>query len=242
MNRIIFFIISLLLVSCQKRQEMDQRDLKFRESDGKAYISDSTKLFTGDAVYSYTIPNGNTYSHLRPYEMGVAHGTSYRRDSNGAIWEQYELVHGEIDGKMYRYLEDRSFTVLTYQRGKQIGRHRSYYPSGKLKSNGGFGALLKKSMVFIYYESGEIEKIRHYSVGRLFQIESFYKNGLIKSRSKHQGDIKKHGLTAVYYENGQMKERGNYSFDKKDGIFTTWDENGSIISEIEYFNNIAVAQ
>lgn len=236
------FVITLLLVSCQRRQEVDQRDLKFRVSDGKAYISDSTTLFTGDATYSYTIPSGDTYSHIRPYEMGVAQGTSYRRDNNGVIWEQYELVDGEIEGKMYRYFEDRSYTVLTYQRGKQLDRPRSYYPSGKLKSNGGFGPSLKKSLVFIYYESGEVEKICHYSVGRLFQTETFYKNGLIKTRSQHKGDNKKHGMTTVYYKNGQMKEHGNYSFDNKDGLFTTWKENGSIISEIEYLDNIAITQ
>ncbi len=199
-------------------------------------MNDSTMLFTGDAVYSYTIPNGNIYSHLRPYEMGIAHGTSYRRDTNGVIWEQYELVDGKIEGNMYRYFEDRSYMVQTYQRGKQMGRSRSYYLSGKLKSNGGFGSSLKKSLVFIYYESGEVEKIQHYSVGRLFQTETFYKNGLIKIRLQHKGDSNKHGLATVFYESGQIKERGNYSFDKKDGLFTTWDKNGRIISEVEYCN------
>ncbi len=51
------------------------------------------------------------------------------------------------------------------------------------------------------------------------------------------------GEEIFYYENGQMKSYGNYrGIEGKDGLFTTWDEDGNVTSEIEYHKDTVVPQ
>ncbi|MFK7900191.1 MAG: toxin-antitoxin system YwqK family antitoxin [Cyclobacteriaceae bacterium] len=44
----------------------------------------------------------------------------------------------------------------------------------------------------------------------------------------------KHGHAAYYYENGALKESGNYVNNKKHGLWKTWNKKGILVSTIPY--------
>ena len=46
----------------------------------------------------------------------------------------------------------------------------------------------------------------------------------------------KNGLKTTYYKNGQKKSEINYKEGKKEGLWTTWDEDGNITETKTYKN------
>ena len=43
-------------------------------------------------------------------------------------------------------------------------------------------------------------------------------------------------IDKLYYENGQLKEEGNYVNGKKEGLFKVYYENGQLEKEVDYVN------
>ena len=62
----------------------------------------------------------------------------------------------------------------------------------------------------------------------------YYENGQINSEIYKTIDIILHGKYTLWYENGQIKFKGNFKDGKRDGKFTWWYENGQINSEQNY--------
>ena len=61
--------------------------------------------------------------------------------------------------------------------------------------------------------------------------EEFHSNGKLKSRKTYQSKVeggKRHGLSEWFYENGQLKTKGNIKDGKYDGLVETYFENGQL--------------
>ena len=59
----------------------------------------------------------------------------------------------------------------------------------------------------------------------------FYENGQLKFVENKNEDGKRDGLWTSWYENGQKQLEGTYKNGKEDGLFITWYENGERRSE-----------
>lgn len=60
-----------------------------------------------------------------------------------------------------------------------------------------------------------------------------YNNGIIVGEISVVGGHTQ-GRIALYYENGQIQEEYFKKFNKAYGIYKEWDENGNLISEVNY--------
>ena len=61
----------------------------------------------------------------------------------------------------------------------------------------------------------------------------YYENGQIKQEGNYK-DHKKDGKWTKWYKDGEKKYEKNYKDGKKDGKWNEWDENGQIKSEATY--------
>ncbi len=228
-----------LICSCKEKENMgtksqvvtELKNLKFRQSDQRAYLIDSIDLFTGDVIRHY--PRGGLYSRT-PFVNGLAHGIYKVYDSADRLLEKGMVVKGYKNGKLYQYFEDGSWTEYFCVNGLKQGEFNAYFQNGNLKGKGIYKDGHPEGDYVFYYKTGEVERIVYHSAGRISKSVTYYKSGSIKLEAEHSGSNFKHGNVISYYENGQMKERGNYNWNRKNGTFTTFDIEGSIISQILY--------
>lgn len=91
---------------------------------------------------------------------------------------------------------------ILYKNGAPYGAHKTYYPSGKIKSikNYVFGVL--KGGYKSYYENGN-----------LFEVGAYLDN-------------KRNGTWKVYYTNRKLKEQGQYKNDVRVGVWKVFYYNG----------------
>ncbi len=85
----------------------------------------------------------------------------------------------------------------------------------------------------------------HYSVikkGKSSFLVSYYrKNGILveEQMCKTIKPNVKHGQNVIYFEDKKVKSKGTYVNDKKDGIFTTYDQEGVKIKEENFENGLS---
>lgn len=101
--------------------------------------------------------------------------------------------------------------VIGIYRGNSKTGEVRYYEDGKKELEGSYNEKLEREGKWTYW----------FSDGKIWS-ECGYKNGL------------KHGKSTVYYENGQKRYEGNYHNDTTTGIWKFWNEQGSLIKEINY--------
>ena len=66
-------------------------------------------------------------------------------------------------------------------------------------------------------------------------VEEFYDNGQLKGRGNFK-DGKPDGLHEWFHGNGQLFSRGNFKDGKEDGLFEHFDENGNLSITLTYRN------
>ncbi|MGL1885890.1 MAG: TonB family protein [Reichenbachiella sp.] len=87
-----------------------------------------------------------------------------------------------------------------------------------------------------YFISGAIQKTGNYSDAereiKNGHFEWYYENGQLKEKGQYSKNMKT-GPWDGYYKNGQQKEKGTYYEDTKKGYWWTWYENGQKKEERE---------
>jgi len=130
--------------------------------------------------------------------------------------------------------------------GKPDGYWKSYYVTGILKSEGKRTSFLLDSIWVFYDQTGDtLEKIS-YLYGKKngyylrFQKDSFY--GLyISSRELYAGD-RKEGTAYLYFPDGNVKQTIPYNEGRKEGLSKEYDQNGKVITLLEYRNDFLVSR
>ena len=69
-----------------------------------------------------------------------------------------------------------------------------------------------------------------------FIKEYYYENGVRKGKGELFDDYGKLGEWTWWYDNGNIKSKGRYDWDKKDGLWIYYNEDGSKKETIEYRN------
>jgi antitoxin component YwqK of YwqJK toxin-antitoxin module len=187
---------------------------------------------------------------------------------NSKILYEANFHEGRPVGEMIRYyrsgavrarmmfdsLEDRSFTKLYYENGKQAAegwyenkvkdsvwnyfsefdgtvRIRETYENGNLHG-----------MVRSYYPSGQVsEEVTWIQNKKDGPWRQFYADGTIRLESCYKND-KLHGSYEMFYTDNTMKIRGEYRDNLTNGTWSFYDEKGSEIFTIEYLHGQAVDQ
>lgn len=154
------------------------------------------------------------------------------------------------DGEVKFYYENGKISSEGFMRnGKPDKYWKSYYPDGTLKSEGNRRFFMLDSTWVFYNEKGDTSKIINYKNdkkhGYFITYEWKYdsikgKIGGMVSKELYLED-KKQGVS-YYYKNGKIQKEVYYKDGKKDGISREYDENGNVITLVEYKNDFIISR
>jgi antitoxin component YwqK of YwqJK toxin-antitoxin module len=61
----------------------------------------------------------------------------------------------------------------------------------------------------------------------------WYENGNVKEKGNHH-HCKEQGYWEYYYENGKKQTAGDYIDSQKKGVWTEWNEKGEVVKTVNY--------
>ena len=131
-----------------------------------------------------------------------------------------ELV--EIDGIYYH--NNKAYS----------GRYESKYENGNphiqmILVNG-----LKDGEVQIYFESGQLNEVRSYSMNLMHGTWTTYNESGIKVGEANYQYDKKHGPWYIWNDQGKLIYELEYTEGEKTGVWKIYDENGKVVNERNY--------
>jgi len=96
--------------------------------------------------------------------------------------------------------------------------------------------LFVSSLVYsqnVFFDYGEFLVSENTATSQLKTNITHYSNGNMK-QVYHLLDGREHGEVVFYFENGLIKEKGNYNYGVKNGKWVSWNEDGNKIGEVSY--------
>jgi uncharacterized protein len=136
----------------------------------------------------------------------------------------------------------------TMRNGKPDGYWKTYYVNGQIKSEGNRKNFQLDSLWTFYDEQGNIEKTIEYANDKRNGTYTVYKRlpdsaktTVAISKELYINDLKQ-GISNYYYDNGKLHMQINYQDNRKHGEGLEFDQNGTIITEYAYRNDITVGK
>jgi uncharacterized protein len=154
------------------------------------------------------------------YESGELKETGvYFDDKRTGLWSTYfedGVVRGEIE-----YVDDH-------------GRYTEYYHSGKVLAEGPRSANRNVGHWRFYAEDGTLESEGEYVNGKKNGTWEYrYPSGKVSASGKFEND-EAAGKWNYFFEDGTTSSTGEFVGGKKDGYWASFNNNGSVKSEISY--------
>ena len=196
----LFFILSLILVGCEKKEPVDQDDLV--ERDGLWYEKFSKEPYTGEMVdwseEGQLVERGF-------YENGLKIGLWEKYYGNGNIQEKSNYLNGKLEGFHQWFHEDGSLSIRSnYEDGIQEHYSERYYENGSLME----GISLE------FYDYGPLKKRFTYVKGRRTMTEWFYESGSLMNRWNYK-DGKSEGLHEFFSKYGSIVDKNCFQNDER---------------------------
>ena len=151
--------------------------------------------------------------------------------ANGRLDSSKETIKFYENGALMNKFQEKIIDDSIIKTGPFI----SYYLDGSKKDIGEFSNNYKVGEWKRYYQTGELFSIINYDL-TLHSIYSYYKNGnLFYSCSLlNDSQILFHGEFNSFYSTGEIKEKGNYINNIKDGSWHSYYKSGNVLSKINY--------
>lgn len=156
------------------------------------------------------------------------------------LYEKRNYKDGRLDGKVVTYASDGKTVVAesTSSSGKRNGRYATYYSDGTLEKEQEFKEGKEHGYLRTYDKDGNIKWDCYYEDGKMHgqQIQLFYSTAgnYVKTSNYNQGKLI--GDYSEYFEEGALKEKGQYDQNsKKTGIWQSGNRM-HIYDESEYVN------
>jgi antitoxin component YwqK of YwqJK toxin-antitoxin module len=252
--RIAFLMILITIVGCAtttlpnevNNQEI-QVELPIKLSDlilknGVYHDAENNKPFNGKVISigKYSTGVGQLINGLRDglWKMSLSGPTPNKRYFKDGFHIIHEYKKGERHGKSVWYTFDgRIESFERYKNGKQDGGSYSYFDNRQLRHKFNHKDGLEHGSQTKYYENGQLEYSYNTLEGKVTDnfIETFYKNGRLKSRVNYSNG-KWNGESVHYYSNGNLETKTKYKNGKADGREVSYFENGTIESITENKN------
>ena len=124
-----------------------------------------------------------------------------------------------------------------WQEGLKHGHKRSWSPSGQLTQDNVYieGELLAESY---YHANGRLKLVKGYNSGEL-KLEAHWD---VHSRRSDIRKFSDHRLATDVHKNGRKASETEYLGKKKHGVELHWDDNGSLIAEILFIDDVLILQ
>lgn len=176
--------------------------------------------------------NGSTKLEAR-YDKGLLTGEKKEWADNGQLLRsmKYELAHHQdkgtesrLTGKYREYSKNGQAAIKgQYVSGLKSGKWLEWSDLGTLLSKNYYVSGARKGLCTVYYPSGQLKSKTEYE-------------GYLNPRSKKYDD-RVHGKSIGYFENGDLKYKGEYLHGKRNGEILSYWNNGQLRNIHHYEND-----
>lgn len=156
---------------------------------------------------------------------------------NGSVKDGYQV---------FKYPNGSVSSEGLIKNGKPEGFWKSYYVSGIMKSEGRRTNFMLDSIWVFFDQSGDTTEKISFLYGKKNGWYNKYKSDpshgiYIWSKELFAAD-KKEGTAYLYYPDGKVQQTFSYSDGKKEGLSKEFDNNGNIVTLLEYNNDFLVSR
>jgi antitoxin component YwqK of YwqJK toxin-antitoxin module len=154
--------------------------------------------------------------------------------------------NGQDGYQVYKYPNGAVSSEGMIKNGKPEGFWKSYYVTGIKKSEGKRTNFMLDSVWVFYDQAGDtLEKI-NYLFGKRNGYSYKYKKeagtGIyLWTKELFAGD-KKEGTAYIYFPDGKVQQTVFYNSGKKEGLSKEFDNNGNVITLMEYNNDFLISR
>lgn len=146
---------------------------------------------------------------------------------------------------IFRYPNGTVSSEGLIRNGKPEGYWKSYYVTGVIKSEGKRTNHFLDSIWVFYDQSGEVSEKISYLYGKKNGWYYKYKHDgsghYLLSQELFAGD-RKEGTATIFYPDGKIRQTIAYNNGKKEGLSKEYDEQGNIITLLEYHNDFLISR
>ena len=185
------------------------------------------------------------------------HGSFIYYYENGTISVEGTMKNGELEGAYSEYnKKGRLEEFTTYKNGYKVGPFKTFWETGELKEEGTYRSVyffdgeydetIRTGVYKAYLPNGDIaisvklgvnEDNEEIGIGKGIENDYYatddpYKFILAEESSLLDGEY--HGVNKKYYENGQLKEIGEFNKGEEVGIHKEYYDNGQLKSNITF--------
>ena len=203
----------------------------------------------------YTYPNGVVSSEGNMVK-GKPDGYWRTYYPDGGLKTEGNRLNYQLDSTWFFYREDSTKErMITYRADVKHGKEVIYNQFGRVKEEWENSNGIKTGKVRYYYESGElwkeIEFVNNKEEGKGLEFETdgriisllLYKNGFVYNHeriNRFNDQQKRTGIWRMLYEDGSLKEEGNYTNGLKNGVFKYFDRKGKLTLIQQFIDDVLV--
>jgi antitoxin component YwqK of YwqJK toxin-antitoxin module len=217
------------------------------DGPSEEYVDD--KVVKRIRYYTDNSPESETYYNAEGKKHGVERAWAF---DGGHLTREQNYVNGVLKGKQMRRVSSNHGAYLEHsvydEESRKDGEYSEIWEeTGNIKAKGQY-AKDKKAGKWLY---GEPE-------GRTPPMEEVYENGIRRSkkifvesvsggnyfesynyneRGQNDGEY-----TEIWEEGGKIKTRGLYEKNRKQGVWTTYDQQGKLLTEAVYKDGSEVSK
>ena len=113
-----------------------------------------------------------------------------------------------------------------------LNYEKNYYETGELQSEGALVDDLRMKEWKFYHPNGNLKKLAFYKDGKPFgETERYYEDNILQSKGKYDEMGQQTSRWIYKWKNGNHKEKGDYEFGLRIGLWKYYNERGAIERE-----------
>lgn len=128
--------------------------------------------------------------------------------------------------------------VHHWRRGKKVGEHFDYYPSGQMRSYVNYRRDILNGAFREWHPNGKMSRIGHYRDGALQgMLKTFHPNGF-PSEQRLYDDTLPHGRLEAWHANTRKRFDGVFAKGQPSGVWRHWSADGKAAIERHFKDGV----
>lgn len=166
------------------------------------------------------------------YKDSKVHGEVIDWNKDGVKTRATRFMNGSKHGSDIRWFPGGSKKFYrNFMDGKKDGLQTKWYPNGQKKEEAEYANGKMHGRFLEWYKNGNRKTDGIMEHGKDISGKEWYETGQLKAEFDTKGNT---GTVIEYFPHGGKKRQTFYKDGKKDGIRTTWNEEGKIIKTVRY--------
>ncbi len=208
----------------------------------------SQKQFDGDEVVDKQFYDNGNPSVVCLWIKGLKEGAERHFDEQGHVIEEWNYVHGLLDGlaKIYhapekitredKYCRDKLWARLDFDDDGRIRSLEEWNKDGSRKTQ--YSAEGKKGWQRAFYSKDKARYEINYEGGLADgEAKTYFPDGRLSQRLTFKGGFKQ-GPEISYYQNGQVRSRVLWENSRREGKAQYLDSFGHLLRELNYSDDV----